>query len=60
MADSAPEEPDARELAQQQRLRVRAARLRVVLDRRLERPTPERVRRLADEPLARTGEARSR
>jgi len=47
-------------VAQEQRLRVRAARLRVVLDRRLDRPTPEPVRRLAGQPLAGSAEAPAR
>lgn len=42
-------------LAQDQRLRVRAARLRVVLDRRLDRHTPAGVHALAAQPLARSG-----
>jgi hypothetical protein len=52
-AEQLPEEPaPERRSASDRRVQIAAAKLRVVLDERLKRPTPEWVKRLAEQKLA--------
>lgn len=44
--------PERRPGSSDRRVQIAAARLRVVLDERLKRPTPEWVKRLAEQKLA--------
>lgn len=44
--------PERRPGASDRRVQIAAAKLRVVLDERLKRPTPEWVKRLAEQKLA--------
>ena len=46
------ETPERRPGSSDRRVQIAAARLRVVLDERLNRPTPEWVKRLAEQKLA--------
>ncbi|MEN2744763.1 hypothetical protein [Sinomonas halotolerans] len=46
------EAPERRPGSSDRRVQIAAARLRVVLDERLNRPTPEWVKRLAEQKLA--------
>jgi hypothetical protein len=49
---AAGEAPERRPGSSDRRVQIAAARLRVVLDERLNRPTPEWVKRLAEQKLA--------
>lgn len=50
--DSEDQTPERRPGASDRRVQIAAAKLRVVLDERLNRPTPEWVKRLAEQKLA--------